>query len=207
MESPLETNDLDLKSLSDVPVEDFETALSDEHLRTMQVIGVALPIGVVIFAAIVGVMYFVREPAIPQDAGAVNALTAVHALFAIVGLVGAWLLPEIMFREANLRKWAVWAGRTVVAREGANRQATLCIGLIQMSRIIRLAVLEGVAFLGLVACLLAVQQGTVQHQPLYWLNASTALLFIAYAALTIPTRDRITREFTSKIQKDPFAAY
>ncbi len=70
------------------------------------------------------------------------------------------------------------------------------MGKIRTAFIVRGAILEAAAFLGLSACLLAIYTGWLQQQPLYWVNFLPAATFVAFTAATVPSRERI---FVDKI--------
>ena len=61
----------------------------------------------------------------------------------------------------------------------------------RQAEIVRLALWEGPATLGLVVCFLGALSGDLAAQPLYWLNASTAALFLWNAWSLFPTVERL----------------
>jgi len=64
--------------------------------------------------------------------------------------------------------------------------------------ILRLALLEGSALLGVVVCFLGVLQGAVAKQPLIWANAAPAVIFILFTLATFPTRERVIELFSRR---------
>ncbi len=73
------------------------------------------------------------------------------------------------------------------------------MGKIRTAFIVRAAILEAAAMLGLVACVVSIFNGWLRQQPLYWVNLLPAAAFVAFTAVTVPSRDRLERIFVDKI--------
>jgi len=111
---------------------------------------------------------------------ALMLMSIVHAL--VAGL--AWALTPLL--TALQRRRTLQSART-----GGGSPAERAVAALRGAVILRLALLEAPALLGLIICLLAVATGQMREQGLYWLNAVSAVLFIAFAALSFPTRERV----------------
>ncbi len=72
----------------------------------------------------------------------------------------------------------------------------------QRAYIVRLAMMEAVALFGLIVCFVALSQGTLQHQPLYWLNAASSAIFVGFLAATFPSDTRVAETLMENVSKD-----
>ena len=163
----------------------FSQALTDEHVRTIRIIHLFLGAGVLVFATIIVVLSSVIEGAQrePGSDGMLRTLTMVSMGFFLVALPTAKLVYESFFRGKS-------SGEMDVDR---------VMGKIRSAYIIRSAILEAAAMLGLVTCLVGIFNGWLQQQPLYWVNLLPSAAFVAFTAATVPGRDRLERIFVDKI--------
>lgn len=144
-------------------------------------------------------MYFtidVPADAPPPDTSVVQIMSLVHLILAGSLLLTASVVYNLQFSPERLEQ-----ALTQDSPTGAQEPPQRCIGLIRTAMIIRLALYEGIALFGLVACLLAVVENVVQVYPVYWLNLLSALFVLGYVVMTLPTKSRITRVFVDKIKK------
>ncbi len=165
-------------------------ALTDDEVRGITMIQLALAGGVVMFGAVIVFLAMTSDHA-PDDAGPLNIICLVAGLLFLscagVGqvLFGLMLTPD-----------------RLPAAEGPARAAA-AVDKLKVAIIVRLALLEGPALLGLVAALLAINAGRLPAEPVYALTALPALAFVAFAAVTMPTRERLlnvlTRRFTASM--------
>ncbi len=126
---------------------------AQQQLRQLPLIGWALALGATIFAAIaVGLPYFSppAEGAVPGDGSALMVLGAVHVLMFVNALVLAKLLPPKLRARPN----------------GAF-----------IAQVVRWAVLEGAALLGVVVVLMAGLQGVVPDKPVHYAHLASLLWF------------------------------
>ncbi|MCX6137861.1 MAG: hypothetical protein NTV54_10240 [Ignavibacteriales bacterium] len=163
----------------------LEHALTEGSLRTTIIIRIALMLGIVFFYSAVVLIY-----ALPlhKHSGALNEealtlLSMVHAVFAAGAVFVALFLSQRVLRKDLLEK--ACSGKT------PEEAAQLIINLHRVSTIVMIVPLEGGAFFGGVICMLAVTQGMMSENPLYWLNAWSAAVLVLAGVLTFPTRERI----------------
>ncbi len=156
----------------------FRQALGPNELRAMQAIQAALMAGVLLFSLVV-VLLAIRPQAaaLATPPATLTLLSLVHGAMAI----GIWSLAP-MLQTALLAR---------ARPESGASEAAAALAAIRSAGLLRLALLEGPALFGLVTCLLAARGGALREQPLYWLNALSAGAFLAYAALSFPTRERV----------------
>jgi len=158
----------------------FRGALGDVELRAMQVVQVALMAGVLFFGLVVAVLAIRPQTvgaAPPTPAATLSLLSLVHGAMALGAWAVAFLLHGALLRRA-------------VADEAAGTGAD-ALAALRKAMLVRLALLEGPALFGLVVCLLAALGGALRATPIYWLNALSALAFLAIAVLSFPTRERV----------------
>lgn len=141
--------------------------LSDERLRTMQIIAGALMMGVISFAAVavfMGLQKEVADPFIAYIAAGFAVLMFVVHLF-VPPMISNGMISQL--RHANdIRDESSTAG---------------LIGAYQTHLIIALAMLEGAAFFNLVAYIIAVQ---------WWSLVIVGMLLLAMA-MKFPTRFKV----------------
>ena len=65
--------------------------------------------------------------------------------------------------------------------------------------ILRLALLEAAAFLGLIICLAAAMSGALRLYPIYWINTASTVVVVLYVVLAFPSRDRIAKIYEDKL--------
>ena len=138
------------------------TTVSDARLLPMQIIALALPAGVVLFALVAVVLLgSLRQP----PAGPLVSLLG--AGFAAMMMVAHFVLPNLLFRPR------VPSGETLDVDSACN--------IYQTRLIVALALLEGAAFFNLVALVL-------EHQ---WWSLAIAGGLVLIMLGDFPTRTRI----------------
>ena len=146
------------------------------ELRALQILQIALMSGVSLFAAVVVALSVVARPGLTGDAlpaATLRTLSIVHVALAAF----AWGLDPLL--------------QSLMLRQGAPGPTLGPLAALRQATLTRLALLEAPAILGLVICLLAQRGGVIAAQPLYWLNALSAVAFVAYGALSFPTQARV----------------
>ena len=178
-----------MKDFSDIEEKDFEALLVEGgNLRGMQILQGAFAAGVAGFAMIVVVLHVVgmgpEEPVPAAENCMLPILTLVHAVVTLSSWALAFVLFPMLLRQG---------GRSQGSRspESAEDPAGRLLGNLRGATILRAAILEAAALLGLIVCLLGVLQGEIAENPLYWLNGLSAFAFIVFAVLTFPTEERL----------------
>lgn len=142
------------------------SGLSDEQLRTMQIIAGALLMGVISFAGVAAFMGLEKEAGDPF-------MAYIAAGFAVLMFVMHLLVPSMIAGAAMKQSGQ---NETTEDRTGDN-----LVGIFQTQLIVVMAMLEGAAFFNLVAFIIAVQ---------WWSFAVVGLLLLAMAA-KFPTRFKV----------------
>lgn len=155
--------------------DEVREAVTETILTELRVLHVALMLGVLLFLGVVLALHLLSVRQDAADAAIPDALSVVHAA---------------LFLAATAVGLALTRRRPAPAPDAAGRAAN-ALAVVRRAHIAGLVLLEGAALFGLVVCLLAVLQGAMQDQPLYWLNLLSTGVFLAVTAATIPTRDRV----------------
>jgi predicted PurR-regulated permease PerM len=157
-------------------------------------LSLALIMGVVAFAMVVGVVHV-------QQAGSEDVATDLE-LARILSMVNALLFLSsfplaVLFHrrtvDSSIRRWL--GGGSIQRVTSAIRRATLVRG----------ALLEVSALFGLVVCLLGTIGGWIADNPGFWLNSATAGVFVLYGLANLPTRDRIHGLLESRAEELRYA--
>ena len=156
--------------------QDFERAL-DAQLASMRVVHFAIPAGALALLGVVAFLAFAPRAVAGEATAAPHPLGALSIVTAAMSLMAFLAGPAI---AASIRRKAIATATSAPQLVQGFRQA----------EIVRLALLEGAALVGLVVCLLAALDGSLASKPIYWLNALPALGLFLVAAVTIPSRDR-----------------
>jgi hypothetical protein len=168
---------------------DFEQALPEPSLRSMQMIHIALPLGPVLFAIAINVVSFTLAGVRPTGADfeMMTMMSVVHAVFALTTLLGS----EAAFR------WLTDARRSMGSATDTPRLLVAqYVNRFRSASIVRLAMLEGAAFLGLSVCVIGLTRGVLDAEPMYWLNIGSTVILIAIAVWKFPTRERVISTLT-----------
>lgn len=159
---------------------EFERTLSGHKVRTLQMVYGALVSGILLFAVVIALVLSGshQEPSAGTDI--LLLLSGVHGVMALTIYTVA---PLVFRKQLSLQnEWNNLSGEDLVS---------VITGKIITAQIIRMAMYEGTAIYGLVICLLSIVWGHVSAQPEFLLNGITAVLFVAMAAVTFPTRERL----------------
>ena len=170
---------------------EFERVLTPEVVRVFQIIQSALLGGATMFALVVLLLHSQHTANGSGDVEVVNILSIINALFAI-GVFGiSRMLFERMFADQQLNN--------SISSSAAPYEQSLAT--IRAAIIIRMALLEGAAFFGLVVCMIAVTGGITQQEPIYLFNMASYLLFMLIGINTFPTKNALQDIFRKNILK------
>ncbi|MCA1801788.1 MAG: hypothetical protein LC662_04965 [Rhodothermaceae bacterium] len=169
-----------------VTTEQFDEYLTEQELRGMQILIGALVMGALVFALIVIAML----TGILDMAGAVpvqipfTTLAVVVIIATFGGLYASVMLPDRIIQSRFVRTTGDDDGRW---QQAAGRQ----LNAIRTGYILQFAVIEGIAFLGLVFNILAAMNGFGLDSWIVWTNFLPTILLILRLRSAFPTRDRI----------------
>lgn len=191
-----------MHSLSAVSTTDFQRAVTPEKLRVTRIIFLGLAAGVVMFAGIVGLVYATGV----AHRGAADMLGE-FKLFSIINLAAAAVLAVTgriafggQFSSSRLQNVANTEIRDTTGEIRSSSAAEKCVALIRTAWLVRLAIMEGAAFFGLMVTMDAVTSGIAFVEPLLMANMLSAVPLLLFVAVSFPTVERFTNVFESRIQ-------
>ncbi len=152
---------------------EFSTQFPDEQLRTIQIICGALNLGLILFLGVIFTLSILQEPI--ADSGFNYDIILIVTAIAVLGSILAYPLSVTLFNNKL---------RSSTSAESFQKN-------LMMAYILRLAVLEGAAFVGLTALLLAVLDSSLFDHLFYWVNLLPLFVMILVTVTNFPTRDYI----------------
>ena len=157
--------------------------IKPEHLRPLQIVHVAIAGGVFVFLMIVLFLPGAGADGPQMEGEVLSILSMIHAVFFFVALGVGRFLYDSRLRRDRLESLA----------QGAPPEdaALRIIAMVRQASILRLALLEAPAFLGLAIVLIARVTGNMEPVPVYWFNALSAVFLFGFIAFTFPTREKI----------------
>jgi hypothetical protein len=165
---------------------ELENKITSEKLRPVQIISIALATGVIIFFIICFILYSMQT--VDAQSGNLSSEfmnVLVYALIAIcAGMYSAaFKLPDIQIsKSVEALKNSQETGDSLVDK---------LLGLHRIYMIIRYALMEGTALIGLVILIISITSGAVYSNSMYWLTALPALIFVAFIAFSFPTKEKV----------------
>ncbi|WP_457651357.1 hypothetical protein [Rhodocaloribacter sp.] len=173
--------------------EAFRAALTPAAVRTLQVIYLAIAMGVALFAVVVVALFAWQtgdvEPTETQFS-LVRFLTLAHVLVAATVYLFAGALAYRKVLETEAPDAGANAGEEALKR-------------IRTAEIVRLALFEGTAMLGLVTCLVSAIFGVLREAPVYWLNLFSTFVLLGFVGRNFPTADRLEAVFRTYVEGRP----
>jgi len=176
-----------------INLSDFQQLLTRKNLLPIQIVQLGITSGTSAFFIIVLVL--TRTPPVGQmpDPSFLNILSLSHLGLAIAVYTAAHVVYRFIVNPKRL------AGSMYLANQPDHAAiAEKCLSLIRTGTILRFAFLEGVAFFGLILCLLAGQNGLLEAHPEYWLNVFSYLVLLLVTLATFATRDRVENLFINR---------
>ncbi|MFN0158547.1 MAG: hypothetical protein ACKVRP_10825 [Bacteroidota bacterium] len=177
--------------MSIINLNEFQRALSETYVRSLQVIHAALAIGVITFAAVVYVVYSnppAENPSLEDAAELLQTLTIIHVLLAL----SCYLAAQIAFTR-------IAAPNQDVVENVPSVQSSLT--RLRSALIVRLALFEAPAFFGLIVCMLGALNGVLHSQPEYWFNTFSSVIMLGLVVITFTTREKLEHTFSEKMTR------
>jgi hypothetical protein len=165
--------------------------ITDGYVKTLRIIFFAIATGPIIFWAII-LFLFSNQPLVrgSTDLSLLNILSAIHAIMLITMII----LVNYIFKNGLIGSknpvLSMSGALSADQQKGSNPQEKF-LGLFHSLSIMRLAILEGTAFFGMVVCFLAGKQGVLSTYPIYWLNAISTMLLASFVLKQFPSKEKI----------------
>lgn len=165
--------------------------IPDQVSKTLRIISGAMAWGLVMMAGLVAWSYAnaATVTAEIERVRSINTLTTIGMIAAL----GAIALSEALWRSTVRNQWG-----------HGGKQFPLS-GRVQSGFIIRLALREGAALLGLTVCYVAALNGVLRVYPAYWVNLAPFVLFLGFLAAHWPTAKRLNDEVRDTIGFGPIS--
>ncbi len=162
-----------------VTLMDFQVAITGGYLKSLQIFYFSLGIGVLVFF-FVTLFVYIQSSSLMLTANEklVSMLSVVHVVYALLGYMVAAFLYERVIRRKQ-------------AENGDVNDAELLLNAVRLASVVRLTVVEGVAFFGLVLLFITAQAGVLLQNPVYWLNLFSSCILTTFVFWDFPTRQRL----------------
>jgi hypothetical protein len=174
-------------------LQDLHQAMTPAIVKSYQVFYFANALGVLVFLFVV-IFLFLQSSANPsrsidpEPARYVMMLTVLHLAVASAAYVAAAFIHRRILTRA-------------FAPERVASSAEAVLSSLRLAGIVRLAIMEWVAFFGLVVLVVATQQWVLQYDPEYWANLVSTAVFFAFVLLTFPTRAKLKETSREELAK------
>lgn len=152
---------------------DFSAHFTFQKLRTIQIICAALNLGVLLFLTVILILSFTLEPI--KEQGALHGTILIITGIALLGSILLYPFSVTLFNKKL---------QSSKSPESFEQNLVTAYAL-------RFAILEAVAFLGLIALLLAVLDGTLFENLFYWINLLPLFFMLLVTITNFPTRSYI----------------
>ena len=175
----------------------LEQTISKKDILVLQIIHLGLGLGVLIFLALTVFMNSLDlQEQQMADTGFLNILTLLHFLFAIIFIPLSGKVFESFFSENWWSKIFSRQLKPQLAKTSDTGQKVMII--LRTAYILRLAMLEFVAFFGIMVCFLGVISGTLSDYPIYWINLFSAIFFLGFIWINFPRREKVLEIIRSR---------
>ena len=170
-------------------VADIHQSLSGAYIKSLQVFHFAFAMGVLVFFFVVLFAYLqTAAPSTTGDESLIQLLTFAHLVYALAAYGSSVLVH-----------------RTIVSRALADGvrmySAERALSGLRTASVVRLAIMEAVAFFGLVALFLSIQTGTLQANPVYWVNLFSTVVLLTFVGWSFPSRERLELLVSRRLQQ------
>lgn len=174
--------------------EELIKILTDEKLRPLKIITIALCAGVILFFFVTFFFYYNSsvEDVQQSDVNILDILFPVMiiitiTMYTVVTLFGNQIL-KIILRNSNLS-----------ARDLVNSEYSSLLSVITSYTIVRLAMMESAAFFGLIVLMMSILSGVLAYYPVYWAGVIPMIIMLIYAARIFPSRENAALLVEEKI--------
>lgn len=161
--------------------------LTPEYLRTSQIIYGAMVMSVLSFLTVTVLIYSQSQPNPDGDESLLQTLSLVHAVSAL----GSYSVALFLYTTRPKAP-----GNST---ESTEQKVEDLLRMLRSTQIVCLALFEGVAFLGLVVCMIGSMSGVLHFQPVYWWNALSAAALLGFVILTFPNEERVVSIVSEKL--------
>jgi len=171
----------------------FREHTTQAHVKVLQIIFVALAVGILSFSLIVVAGVFVAKdtPPTEEDIGLMRILTGFVLVIMLSAAVLAGRIRSMLLSRSKLDP-------ILALQHEDDATGQMVEGIhahLRTSEIVRMAILEASAVFGLVTCVLGLVFGVLPDAALFWVNLVPAIFFLLVVGMTFPSADRLTQLF------------
>jgi hypothetical protein len=177
---------------SPIGIAEFRQALTPGTVRSLRIIQGAIGAGVLVFALVVLGMHARVSADVPPPPQVLVFLMQILTLVHFVMAATMYPLARFIFTRM--------VSRERLAKSGGMGPAGI-LSLMRMGIIMRLTMYEGVAFVGLVVCMVGVLEGVLRAYPVYWVNAFSTAVLLLFVMRTFPSEERLIAIFEERFRK------
>jgi len=170
----------------------FENITTPESVRVSQIIHGALISGVMLFFAITLFLFDQTSPVTPPDNSMMLSISIVHAIICFSSYAVLPFLFSLVFNKTKLDQVAA-----------SKEPYGAALDMIRTGFLLRTALAEGTAFFGLTVCLIGITNGSMHADPKFLLNYGSTVLFLGYAVVSFPTKEKIVQVFKKHFIQQP----
>lgn len=183
-----------MENIKSLTTQKLHEEITNEDLRNLKTIISALNIGVLLFFAVCLFLYFSGDTVINSE----NLDTSFNdkMLLGALGLtalmiVMSRIIPNNVFKKNSEAMTSFHNERSSPVKEA--------IQVVTTHYIIKFAMLEGAALLGLVTLILSVLNSSLHYNDIYWLAIVPMLVMNSIFILTFPNKERVVQLISDKI--------
>lgn len=196
-----------MDQFENLTAEDFRKVLTQQSLKELQIIFLALGFGIFIFTIVLFFIYnAISEIVTSGDTSQILLLSIIHFIL----LLCCFPLSKYLFENIMRGKWvSKFSLKSLGKPDDAVQEepARAFWDRLRSAHIIRLSLFEGVALFGLVICTLGMFDGVMQIYPVFWLNLMSILVFGMILVSNFPTAEKMENFFREHIQGQSYRLY
>ena len=165
--------------------QEFEQQIKDSDHKGIIILQLAMTMGAVMFPTVLVVVGSMSgNTELPADADFINILSIVTAAITFANLSLFMILPKVRNKKENLDN--IFSN---------DEPVNAFLSHFRSMRILQLAILEAAALLGGVCCFLALSEGVLPEQSVYWANLIPCFIFLFTSIATFPSKNHLYQQF------------
>ena len=168
---------------------ELEDYLIPQVLKPMQILTTAIGFAPVMFLLIIVILFLNSEPG---SGGYASRIVLILSLANIVVWLSIGMVSKFLFNKMMKTSFDDLQSFPPLRKKQLNEQSVLIekfLGNTKNALIIRFALMEGSALIGLIAVLFAVLEGSIISNPVYWINLFSFLSFIFTLVRFYPSKE------------------
>lgn len=174
--------------------EELIRIISNEKLKPLKIITIALCMGVIFFFMVTMIVYSSSYGSDSEN-GDVKVL---EILLPVMAMISISMYTVVIFLGDKILA-GIMKTNKLTSTEISNPDSKALITTITSFTIVRLAMFEGPAFFGIVILLMSSLWGVLNSNPVLWVGVVPMLIMLFYAAKIFPTNENVALLVQEKI--------